>query len=70
MKVGQKVLDLFNVANYAKRVEGYKELNKLAVESGATMPLLQSVQTLVRKNNLHYTKYGNGWVLPQTMAWS
>jgi hypothetical protein len=24
----------------------------------------------VRKNNLHYTKYGNGWVLPQTMAWS
>jgi peptide/nickel transport system substrate-binding protein len=70
MKVGQKVLDLFNVANYAKRVEGYKELNRLAVESGATMPLLQSVQTLVRKNNLHYTKYGNGWVLPQTMAWS
>jgi peptide/nickel transport system substrate-binding protein len=70
MKVGQKVLDLFNVANYAKRVDGYKELNRLAVESGATMPLLQSVQTLVRKNNLHYTKYGNGWVLPQTMAWS
>ena len=30
------------------------------------MPLLQSVQTLVRSNTLSYTKYGNGWVLPQT----
>ena len=27
------------------------------------MPLLQSVQTLVRKKTLTYTKYGNGWVL-------
>jgi peptide/nickel transport system substrate-binding protein len=70
MKVGQKVLDLFNVANYQARIAGYKELNKLAVESGATIPLLQSVQTLVRKKNLAYTKYGNGWVLPQSMAWS
>jgi peptide/nickel transport system substrate-binding protein len=70
MKVGEQVLKLFNVANYQARVEGYKELNKIAVESGATMPLLQSVQTLVRKKDLAYTKYGNGWVLPQSMAWS
>ena len=70
MGVGQKVLDLFNVANYQTRVAGYRELNKVAVETAATMPLLQSVQTLVRKKDLTYTKYGNGWVLPQTMAWS
>jgi peptide/nickel transport system substrate-binding protein len=37
---------------------------------GATMPLLQSVQTLVHKKTLSYTKYGNGWVLGQTMSWS
>jgi hypothetical protein len=24
----------------------------------------------VRKRALTYTKYGNGWVLPQSMAWS
>jgi hypothetical protein len=24
----------------------------------------------VRKRNLGYTKYGNGWVLPQTLQWS
>jgi peptide/nickel transport system substrate-binding protein len=70
MEVGQKVLDLFNIANYDTRVAGYRELNRFAVESGATMPLLQSVLTLVRKKNLTYTKYGNGWVLPQSMQWS
>ena len=36
---------------------------------GACMPLLQSVQTLVRKTDLAYSKYGNGWVLGQTMNW-
>jgi hypothetical protein len=24
----------------------------------------------VHKKNLAYTKYANGWVLPQTMRWS
>jgi hypothetical protein len=24
----------------------------------------------VRKKNLAYTKYANGWVLPQTLRWS
>ncbi len=70
MDVGGKVLELFNVADYDKRIAGYRELNRIAVESGATMPLLQSVLTLVRKKNLAYTKYANGWVLPQTMSWS
>jgi hypothetical protein len=34
------------------------------------MPLLQSVLTIVRKQNLTYTKYANGWLLPQSMQWS
>jgi peptide/nickel transport system substrate-binding protein len=70
MKVGQKVLDLADIADYQTRIAGYKELNKFAVETGATMPLLQSVQTLVRKKTLAYTKYENGWVLPQSMSWN
>ena len=70
MDVGQKVLDLFNVANYDQRIAGYRALNRFAVEGGATMPLLQSVLTMVRKKDLAYTKYANGWVLPQTMSWS
>jgi ABC-type transport system substrate-binding protein len=59
MDVGSKVL----------RVAGYKELNKYAVERGATIPLLQSVQTLVRRKTLSYEKFGNGWVLANTMKW-
>jgi peptide/nickel transport system substrate-binding protein len=70
MEVGQKVVDLFGVAEYDKRIAGYRALNRFAVESGATMPLLQSVLTVVRKKNLAYTKYGNGWILPQSLQWS
>lgn len=69
MEVGQKVLDLFSVANYDSRIAGYRDLNRFAVESGATMPLLQSVLTIVRKQNLTYMKYANGWLLPQSMQW-
>jgi peptide/nickel transport system substrate-binding protein len=70
MEVGQKVLDLFNVADYRARINGYRALEREAVDSGATIPLLQSVQTIVRKQTLDLAKYGNGWILGQTMSWS
>jgi peptide/nickel transport system substrate-binding protein len=68
-EVGDKVQALFNIADYAKRIAGYRELNRFAVEAGATIPLLQSVQTLARKNNLTYTRYANGWILASSMKW-
>ena len=37
---------------------------------GATIPLLQSVQSLARKKSLSYVKYGNGWVLASSMDWT
>lgn len=70
MDVGGKVLELFNVADYKTRIDGYRALNKTAVEAGATIPLLQSVVTVVRKKNLTYAKYANGWILGNTMEWS
>jgi peptide/nickel transport system substrate-binding protein len=70
MTLGQKVIDQFNVPDEKSRIAGWRALNKEAAEMGATMPLLQSVQTLVRKSGLNYTTYGNGWVLGQTMNWS
>ncbi|MBV9076757.1 MAG: hypothetical protein JO048_04655, partial [Methylobacteriaceae bacterium] len=45
MEIGEKVIALFGEPNYGKRIEGYKELNREAVGIGATIPLLQSVQT-------------------------
>src|SRR5207302_1703854 len=38
MEVGDKVVELFNVADYDKRVAGWRELNRFAVDFGATMP--------------------------------
>ncbi len=68
--IGNRVLALFNVADYDKRIAGYKDLERYAVENGATIPLLQSVVTVARKKTLTYTKYVNGWLLPQTLQWS
>ena len=67
--IGDKVGALFTVTDYDKRIAGYKDVEKFAVEYGATIPLLQSVITLVRKKKLSYKKYGNGWVLASTMTW-
>ena len=50
--IGNRVLELFGVADYDKRIAGYRDLERYAVENGATVPLLQSVVTIVRKKNL------------------
>ena len=70
MGLGQKVIDAFNIANDEKRIATWKALDREAIETGAKIPLLQSVQTEVRQKPLGVTRYGNGWVLPQTMRWS
>lgn len=57
------------VSDEAARLRGWRALGRAAVEDGAVMPLLQGVQTLVRRQALAYRPYGNGWVLPQTMDW-
>jgi len=69
MDVGEKLQPLLNLADYDKRIAGYREFNRFAVEAGATIPLLQSALTLVRKKSLAYTRYANGWILPQSMRW-
>lgn len=66
---GNAIAALFSEPDYDKRIAGYKALNQKATEMGATVPLLQSVQTLVRKADLSYMKFGNGWVLANTMNW-
>jgi peptide/nickel transport system substrate-binding protein len=68
--IGNRAIELFEVGDEAARVAGWKKLARDAAETGACMPLLQSVQTLVRKKGLAYTPYGNGWVLGQTMGWA
>jgi peptide/nickel transport system substrate-binding protein len=70
MTLGQKVIDLFNVADTERRFAGWKAIDREAIEAGAKIPLLQSVQTVARQKTLSVTTYANGWVLPQTMRWT
>jgi len=69
-EVGEKMAPLFNIADYDKRIAGWRDLNKFVIEKGATIPLLQSVQTVVRKKTLSYVKYENGWILADHMSWT
>lgn len=68
--LGDRLQKLAAVANYDERVKGYREVAVDAAETGATIPLLQSVITAVYKDRLKVTTYGNGWALPQTWSWS
>ena len=67
-EIGDEVAALFAVADYDKRIAAYKEINKKAVEYGAIMPLLQSVITVVRKKDINFVHYKNGWVLADTIT--
>ena len=66
--IGDKVAALFAIADYDKRIAAYKKLNVEAVEYGAMIPLLQSVLTVVRKKDVNFTHYKNGWVLANTIT--
>jgi peptide/nickel transport system substrate-binding protein len=66
--IGDQIAALFSVVDYNKRIAAYKKLNVEAVEYGAIMPLLQSVLTVVRKNDIDFTHYKNGWILANTIT--
>jgi peptide/nickel transport system substrate-binding protein len=67
-EIGDQVAALFGVADYDKRIAGYKEINKAAVEYGAIIPLLQAVLTVVSNKNIAFEHYKNGWVLANTVT--
>jgi peptide/nickel transport system substrate-binding protein len=69
-KVGDRIVALFSVVNYDERIKGYRDAAVFATNEGATIPLLQSVQTHVYKSGLKTVNYGNGWNLPQYWSWS
>lgn len=63
------ILDkLFSETNYAKRIAGYRALNKMVIEKGYSMPLLQGVTTVAYRKDVHYVAYGNGWILPAALG--
>ena len=50
----------------AKRLNGYKAAHQFAAERGFTIPLFQTVKTVVHNNSVTIVKHVNGHILPQT----
>ncbi len=67
-EMGQKIHPLLIETDDAKRMAGFREAHRFAAERGFTIPLLQTVKTIVHRNEVQVVKYDNGWVLPHT--WS
>jgi peptide/nickel transport system substrate-binding protein len=67
--LGAHAARLAGEADPVARLTGWRELTRQAVELGALLPVMQAVQTVVRRKELAWRPYGNGWVLPQTMDW-
>jgi peptide/nickel transport system substrate-binding protein len=68
-EAGDIVAKLFNETDDTKRISGYSDFNKLAVEKGWVIPLLQPVMTVARKSNLEFTPYQTGWLAVNTIKW-
>ncbi|MBV8535797.1 MAG: ABC transporter substrate-binding protein [Alphaproteobacteria bacterium] len=66
--MGERIGRLFNETDEAKRLEGYREVNKFAVEQGYAMPLLQGVSTVAYHNDVAYKPFANGWIYPPALA--
>lgn len=67
--IGARVTKLFTTANYDERIKGYRDLVVYTGQKGGPIPLLQTVGTVVFKEDLNYVKYDNFWIQPHKMSW-
>ena len=67
-ELAPRIQPLLTETDEAKRIQGYRDALQFAAERGFTIPLLQTVKTIVHRNEVQVTKYDNGWVLPQTYS--
>lgn len=66
--LGEMIAPLLVEMDSEARFAGYRAVNKVAVENGDAIGLLQAVKTVVHVEALQVEAYVNGWILPQT--WS
>lgn len=53
----------------AKRMEGYRALNRSASENAWSLPVLQAVSTIAHKKNLNVVTHKTGYVLAREFSW-
>ncbi|MCW5770719.1 MAG: hypothetical protein KIT16_03720 [Rhodospirillaceae bacterium] len=62
--ISVKLDPLLREPNYDKRIAGYKEFDRWAVEQGYAFPLFQAVAAVVHSKRIGYKPFRNGWILP------
>jgi peptide/nickel transport system substrate-binding protein len=63
-ELGDRITQLFAETDNAKRIDGYRALDREASEKSWHIPLLQSVATLAWRKGLDVKTFDNGLVLP------
>jgi peptide/nickel transport system substrate-binding protein len=66
--LGERVGKLLVETDQETRYAGYRDLHRWTVEKGYSIPLFQGVKTVAYQQALQFTKYDNGWILPQSYA--
>jgi peptide/nickel transport system substrate-binding protein len=69
-QLAARIDPLLRQTDDAARIEGYEKLARYASENALLIPLLQAVQTVVRRKELNFTWIPNGWYEPARMSWS
>lgn len=58
---------LFTERDEAKRIEGYKAVDRYLAQQGYVIPLLQYYQPVVHKKSITFTPHGAGTIAPQSI---
>ncbi len=67
-EIGARIQPLLTETDEAKRIQGYRDAHRFAAERGFTIPLMQTVKTIVHGSEINVTKYDNGWILPSAYS--
>ena len=64
----ERIGPLWGEKDDAKRIAGWKAVDKYIVEEGEVIPLLQYVQPIIHKKGLKVVPQANGMILPQLVT--
>ncbi|HTR85534.1 MAG TPA: ABC transporter substrate-binding protein [Reyranella sp.] len=64
--MGERIGKLLVETDAEKRYAGYRDACVYAVQKGYAIPLFQSVKSVAYADTLGFTRYDNGWMLPQS----
>ncbi|WP_429497129.1 ABC transporter substrate-binding protein [Robbsia andropogonis] len=62
--LGPRIDALMTETDEAKRMQGYRDLNKQSSEETWVVPLLQAVTTIAYRSNVEVTVFDSGYILP------